>query len=109
VAGQVRLSAVLRAAALELQALSKRTEALQAMTSAEASEHAVEGGQDIDYVAQHLDALGAVLDRLAAQAPDSLSVAAEELASTLTLSGLSARLGLTPAAEPGPSGELDLF
>jgi hypothetical protein len=111
----IPLPVLLARVAEELGALGGLAEDLQAAVgelarSAMADAAAVEDVQQMDALAQRLQALSAFTGRISGAAPASWRVDAGPAIAAVPLSALAARLaGVEPAGDDEPSGDLDFF
>jgi hypothetical protein len=112
------MSALLESAASEVLSLSEIGLALHRLIAREMgttrlNERSIEDAQLIDFLVQHLQAVGAFLRSLAAETPAEVAVDYAPLRDAMPLADLARRLGGQLAeAEAQPavvSGELDLF
>ena len=112
------MSMLLESAASEMFSLSEIGGALHRLIAREMgttrlNERSIEDAQLIDFLVQHLQAVGAFLRSLAAETPIDVAVDYAPLRDSVPLADLARRLGGQLAeAEAGPvvvAGELDLF
>jgi nitric oxide reductase activation protein len=112
------MSALLESAASEMFSLSEIGLALHRLIAREMgttrlNERSIEDAQLIDFLVQHLQAVGAFLRSLAAETPVEVAVDYAPLRDSMPLADLARRLGgqlaEAQALPPVVSGELDLF
>lgn len=115
--GDASLAALLATAAKEVDGLSDVAQRLHDLIArhiggAGIEAQSIEDAQMIDYLVQHLEALGAFLDCLARETPEHLNVDATSARAGLRLADLARRLvggGDGPDARSTPSGDCELF
>lgn len=112
------LGALLGTAATEVDALSGVADRLHSLIARhigreDAPEESIEDAQMIDYLTQHLEALGDFLAQLARVTPPEILVDAASARAGVGLADLARRLmGDVPdenAVPAGPAGECELF
>jgi hypothetical protein len=112
------MSTLLESAASEMFSLSEIGLALHRLIAREMgttrlNERSIEDAQLIDFLVQHLQAVGAFLRSLAAETPAEVAVDYAPLRDSMPLADLARRLGgQLEESEASPtvlSGELDLF
>ncbi len=112
------MSTLLESAASEMFSLSEIGGALHRLIAREMgttrlNERSIEDAQLIDFLVQHLQAVGAFLRSLAAETPEEVAVDYAPLRDSVPLADLARRLGGQLAEAHAPpaavAGELDLF
>ena len=112
---KVSLARVMGTIQAEVGELARRSEDLQEtfsglLASAELTSADLVAVQNLDLIAQHLGALAAYVENLAAQVPEDWTVRPELAAATINLSGLARRLSMRPTGdEAEPSDDPLMF
>ncbi len=115
--GDAALGALIGTAAMEVDALSDVANRLHALIARHvaqpgAHEQSIEDAQMIDYLTQHLEALGEFLGRLSAATPPDVLVDAASARAGVRLAALARRLvgDTDPNTAPGQDpGDCELF